>query len=275
MTIIRRTRALALAALLAVVSLLSVGVALPGAPRPLAAEPVASAWPAAGVTIVANRCHGSEYTEMTVVACTRAVATGARVVDADVRFTRTGVPVALHSADLGVFGASGVAVESQSYTQAAQHVSPQLQNLATVRHLRDVAAASGADLSIEPMVAPTPAQWVALDDALGPLKSRTTLASFDLGVLAAAQARGYTRLALNAVTPPTYVPPGVRVVILKADAIDGAEIVARIRNLGVTAVWCYGCDTAAGWDALALELGVTGFVTDQHDAAEVWVAAHS
>ena len=39
--------------------------------------------------------------------------------------------------------------------------------------------AAGTDLSIEPKVRPTAAQWAAIDTALGSLKSRTLVNSFD------------------------------------------------------------------------------------------------
>lgn len=260
-------------ALLAVAAL----AALVPAPAPRAALPAAAAaatWPPDGITIVAHRCNGADYLEQSVVACTRAAATGARILDVDVRWTRTGVPIALHNADLGVVGAPSVLLANIDTPTALRYVAPELQNLGTIRQIRDVVVASGTQLSIEPKVNPTVAQWDALATALGPIRTQVILSSFDPAVLAEAAAEGYTQLALNSNVAllPSAVPVGVRVVLLKASVID-AWVVDPLNAEGID-VWCFECDTTTQFQVLG-SAGVTGFATDDHDAAEVWLAANS
>ena len=125
-----------LRALLAVLALAAFAL-VPLAPAPAVTAPKAAAWPSPAATIVAHRCNGSGYTEETVVACVRAAATGATTLDVDVRFASTGTPVALHDPDLGLFGAPTVLITSLGWTPAAQYVSPEGQNLATLRQIRE------------------------------------------------------------------------------------------------------------------------------------------
>lgn len=265
-----RTLALPLLALLLAVAVVLAPTSTARPAPPL--EVTAGTWPPPTPTIVAHRCNGAGYTEETVVACVRAAATGATTLDVDVRFASTGTPVALHDPDLGLFGRPDVLVSSLGWTPAAQYVSPAGQNLATLRQIRDVATAAGTDLSIEPKVRPTAAQWAAIDTALGSLKSRTLVNSFDPLVVTDALARGFTRVSFNSYTAGATPPAGTPVVTLKGSKITAAEV-DRLLTSGVRAVWCFQCEGGpAVWDPL-LSVDVTGFSVDDHDAAEVWVAS--
>lgn len=258
-----------LRALLAVLALAAFAL-VPLAPAPAVTAPRAAAWPSPAATIVAHRCNGSGYTEETVVACVRAAATGATTLDVDVRFASTGTPVALHDPDLGLFGAPTVPITSLGWTPAAQYVSPEGQNLATLRQIRDVAVAADVDLSIEPKVRPTATQWAAIETALGPWKARTLVNTFDTATLADAHARGFERLSFNTYTLPVTVPAGADIVTVKGSAMNAANVDVLLQS-GV-AVWCFQCEGGpAVWDPL-LAIGVTGFSVDDHDTAETWVA---
>lgn len=254
----------------------AVVVALAAALVPAVPAPSSAPATAAGITVIAHRCNGATdiYTEQTQTACVKAVAAGATTIDGDLRWTSTNTPVMLHDPDLGVFGAPTVQINAVSYTAARQYVSAEGQVLSTLTQLRDLALATGVDLSIEPKTTMTTAQWDKTDTALAPVKDRVLLNSFTPATLTQAAARGYTRLALNANVDvaPAAVPAGVGIVIQKASTIDAATV-AALTAAGIQ-TWCFECDTPTSWTALTA-MGVTGFATDDHDAAEVWLAANS
>lgn len=258
-----------LRALLAVLALAAFAL-VPLASSPASSTAAAATWPSPAATVIAHRCNGAGYTEETVVACVRAAATGATTLDVDVRFASTGTPVALHDPDLGLFGAPSVLITSLGWTPAAQYVSPEGQNLATLRQIRDLAVAADVDLSIEPKVRPTATQWAAIDTALGSWKSRTLLNTFDPATFADARARGFERLSFNTYTLPVTVPAGADIVTVKGSAMTAANV--DVLLLTGVSVWCFQCEGGpAVWNPL-LAIGVTGFSVDDHDTAETWVA---
>jgi len=241
------------------------------------AEPApgeAPTWPETGVTVVTHRCNtaGDIYTEQTQAACVKALASGATTIDVDLRWTSTNTPVALHDPTLALFGAPSVAIDTVSYTAARRYVSTQGQVLSTLTQLRDLAVATGADLSVEPKTTMTTGQWDKFDAILGSIRDRVLLNSFDPATIAEARFHGYTRLGMSASTPPATLPPDLDVVILEASAVTAPEV-ERLTGLGV-AVWCYACDTPASWEQLTA-LGVTGFATDDHVGARAWLAAQA
>lgn len=223
------------------------------------------------VTVIAHRCNGSIYTEQTTLACVRAAATGAEILDGDVRFTSTGNPVMLHNADLGVFNCPTKLIAEVSTTTAGKCLSDSNQNIMTLYQLKDLVIATGTRVSIEPKVRPSAAQWDAIDSRLASIKGRVILNSFDPATLGDAAARGYTPLALNTANDlaPAQVPPGVSIVIENAANVDPASV-AALTGAGIE-TWCYACNDPATWQAM-VDAGVTGFATDDHDAAEEWLS---
>ncbi len=262
-----------LTALLTLAAVLLIAAPAPAAaPRP-ATGPVRAGWGGTPFTIIAHRCNGSVYTETTSVGCVKAAAKGATFLDGDIRFTSTDNPVMLHNEHLGIFGAPTVMIRNVSTTAASKYVSASNQNLMTLTQFRDTAVATDSDLSLEPKVRPTAAQWDKVDAILAPVKSRVFMNSFDPRVLADARARGYTWLGLSTADDPRLpLPAGVDVVVEQAAKVD-AGTVRAVTATGVE-VWCYACETPASWDAMAAA-GVTGFATNQHDDAQAWARAYT
>lgn len=275
-TIPRRALALLLAALAALVWLQVADSPRPTplTMRPAAAAPVAPAaaswasWPPGGVTVIAHRCNGGSYREATLAACATVAGAGARVLDVDVRWTSDGVPVASHDATLHLFGAPDVRIADVTWATARRYVASDGTTVARLSQLAALARASQRPLSIEPKVNPTAAQWAALDRALGStVKDRTMLASFSVPVLKEARAAGYTRLALNVKGEPTTPSPTFVPVVIVSDKVADAPTIAAAFQGGADQVWVYG---APGGDRVRqlLELGVTGFATDDYRTAQ-------
>ena len=251
----------------------AVAVAAALIPQPAAAPVVQSAgWNGTRWSIMAHRCNGSVYTEQTSVGCTKAASKGATLLEGDVRFTSTGVPVMLHNADMGVFGAPTVLIGTISTTTAYGYVSSKGQNIMTLHQFRDLAVATDSDIAVEPKVRPTAAQWDSIDLHLAGIKDRVLLNSFDRLTIADAAARGYTWLGMSTTNDPTFpLPAGLDVLFQNAAYIDAATV-AAVQAAGVE-MWCYVCDTPASWDAMTA-MGVTGFSTDNHAAAQTWALAN-
>jgi glycerophosphoryl diester phosphodiesterase len=221
------------------------------------------------ITIIAHRCNGSGiYTENTSVGCVNAAANGARILDGDIRITSTGNPVILHNADLGVFGCPEKLIAEVSTTVAGRCLSAANGNIITLTQFRDTVRATGTRASLEPKIVPTAAEWSRINSTLAPIQADVLLNSFDLGVLAAAYGYGYGWIALNTTNDVTSVPAHVGIVIQNAANIDAANV-ALLRAQGV-AVWCYSCNTPEVWTSM-VSMGVTGFATDNHRAAQSWL----
>jgi glycerophosphoryl diester phosphodiesterase len=236
---------------------------------PLPAQP---AEPTPTITVISHRCTMPSKTETTLSACVAAAAHGAVILDADVRFTKTGAPVLLHDPHLGLFGHPEILISSVSLATASKYVSSTGQTLMPLNQLRDLGRATGLLVSIEPKIDPTEAQWSSIDATLAPIKGAVRTNSFTPTVLAEARAHGYSPLWLNSNddVSPAQVPAGVTVVIEYAPRIDAATV-AALRAAGVE-TWCFACDNAATWQRMA-DLGVTGFATNAWEAARAWVTS--
>jgi len=221
------------------------------------------------ITIIAHRCNESGiYPGDISVGCVNAAAKGAQILDGDIRFTSTGDPVILHNADLGVYGCPDKLIANVSTAFAGTCRSTANGQIVSLVQFRDMVIATGTKASLEPKTIPTAAQWAKINSALAPIKADVLMNSFDSKVLSAAHDYGYDWLALNTTGDVTSVPSYVHIVIENAANIDAANV-ALLGAQGVS-VWCFGCDTPAVWSAMA-GMGVTGFATDDHRAAQSWL----
>lgn len=225
---------------------------------------------AGDITIIAHRCNGNggTYAEDSSVACVYAAATGAKILDGDIRFTSTSNPVILHNPDLGIFGAPEIDIDTVSTPVARSHLSPSNENMMTLTQFRDTVIATDTSASLETKSSVTAAQWTKINTILLPIKSKVFWSAFDLPTLELEHTFGYDTLALNTNTDVTSVPAYVDIVIEKASMIDAANV-SLLNSQGVE-VWCFSCNTPEVWASM-VSMGVTGFATDDHNAAEIWV----
>ena len=183
----------------------------------------------------------------------------------------------LHDADLGLFNAPDVLIANVSTTEAGRHLSDSNQNIQTLAQFRERDSGNGYSerkFGAE-KVWRTDKHTMENDGypTLKPIFGRVLLSSFSFATLADANARGFAPLAVNTGIDlaPSLVPSSVGIVIQKFSTLD-ATTAANLIAAGKQ-IWCYECDNAAAWQA-AKSLGVTGFVTDNWIAAQVWVDSH-
>jgi glycerophosphoryl diester phosphodiesterase len=220
----------------------------------------APSWTPESVTVVAHRCNSGGYTENTQIGCVHAAASGADVLDVDVRWTRTGLPVLLHDPTMGIFGAPSVRIDTLSHPEAARYLSPKFNNITTLTQLRDTVIASDATVVLEPKVTLTAARWQQIDDRFRTIKHRTIINSYSATALQQPHADGYqTRLNVNA--DVDTLPAGV----------DGVVIPAAVIRAPVPPnTWCDHAPEPTEWQK-CLDAGTETIVTDNHVALREWL----
>ena len=221
----------------------------------------------AEVQVVAHRCNTGGYTENTQIACVKAAASGADVLDVDVRWTRTGLPVLLHDPTMGIFGAPTVRIDSLSHPEAAKYLSPTFDNITTLTQLRDTAVATGATVVLEPKVTMTAGRWQQIFDRFDGIRERTIIDSYSPAVLQVAFANGY-QTRLNVLDSVTSVPAWVEGIVVPASKINAEHVAALLGQEVET--WCDHAPDATAWQA-CLNAGAGTIVTDNHVALQQWL----
>jgi hypothetical protein len=204
------------------------------------------------------------HSEETVPTYMVALAGGYQI-EGDIRFGRTGYPMMLHNATLGVFGRPDLELADLSVGQAKDHEAPTGDVMATLYEVRVLMLAQpGARAQFELKETMSAAEWTMLATRLDGLESTVTLTSFSLATVRAAQDRGY-RTGLLASDDSVTTASGVYA--QEWSTIDAASVAAH-RAVGVdTQAWTP--DTEAAWDTMATA-GVTAIITNKPTECTGW-----
>lgn len=220
------------------------------------------------VTCIAHRGGptGSQAEE-TMPVYTSAAADGLTVLDGDVRWSSTGYPYMLHNADMGLFGHASVDLADISGTTASSYRATDGSQIASLYQVSQLLQLNpGVGLEVELKTTLTEAQWAMLATRLDPIRGMTTVTSFSLATVRAAQDHGYrTAYLVSAPTSSTAAP----VVDQDYPTITRAEVL-KLAAVGVN-VEAWTPNTVSEWNALA-DLGVTAINTDDPRACVTWAA---
>jgi glycerophosphoryl diester phosphodiesterase len=198
---------------------------------------------------------------------TSAAADGLTVLDGDVRWSSTGYPYMLHNADMGLFGHASVDLADISGTTASSYRATDGSQIASLYQVSQLLQLNpGVGLEVELKTTLTEAQWAMLATRLDPIRGMTTVTSFSLATVRAAQDHGYrTAYLVSAPTSSTAAP----VVDQDYPTITRAEVL-KLAAVGVN-VEAWTPNTVSEWNALA-DLGVTAINTDDPRACVTWAA---
>lgn len=224
-----------------------------------------------GAVCIAHRGNPTTHPEETIPTYDAALSAG-WTIDGDIRFTSTGYPMMLHDADLGLFGAPTVALDSVSQTVAQSYHSASGDAVESLNSVKaQMTTYTGTFGEFELKVNPTSAEWTIFNTRLGGLKDRVLITSFDVPTVREAQDQGY-RTAVLVSTDTSATTAGL--VDENAPAITGAHV-AAMQSVGVeTEAWWLSTDTTdnpTGWDAL-YAAGVRRFNTDDNAGCLTWAA---
>nr|CAA9339366.1 MAG: hypothetical protein AVDCRST_MAG46-1908 [uncultured Nocardioidaceae bacterium] len=122
---------------------------------------------------------------------------GSRRWETDVRFTRSGTPVLLHDARLGVFRCPDVSISRVTLTRARKCHAGNGQTINTLAEFAQDVRSYRARAWVELKTRPTARQWQRLNNSLGSLRGRVVIQSFLGGACEAASSRGYVTAFLT------------------------------------------------------------------------------
>lgn len=235
---------------------------------------------------VAHRGAAALAPEETGPAIMTAVKGGAKVIDADIRFTKSNVPVLLHDATVdrttnGTGNVSALWLWQLKALDAGSWFSPAYKNTRIItldEALRLIAPYSGRLLSFEVKGIPTTYQLQRVRDTVANrgMNGRVVVGSFDAASLARFHSLAPTvALALGTTGDPAAGPAAA----IKAHARYWAPISTTLTADSVTAahaaslvVWPWTLNTAVEWERMAT-LGADGITTDKAVTYLGWVMA--
>lgn len=228
-----------------------------------------AAEPHPGITCIAHRGGQSTHTEETAFTYDAAIAAEVPEIEGDVRFTKTGFPYLLHSANLALFGHPTVNLSKISGGTATgpTYVSATGDKLLSLFQLRQKLVASpSTKVQLELKTTLTEANWVMLADRLNPIRSRVTLTSFSKATVQAAQVHGYRTGLLSTAFSTTTEAPTFIVNFANLNAVGTLQ-----HKLVGVATQTFTIDTVDQWDDAATA-GVTGIITNNPVECLEWVA---
>jgi glycerophosphoryl diester phosphodiesterase len=215
--------------------------------------------------VVAHRGDSSRYTQETRSAYLGAIRARA-ILDTDVRFTRTAVPVLLHDPALDVFGSS------RRIADVSLHYAKRLRSSSGARiftlwqFARLMRAHPGTTAQIELKVDPTRHEWHLIDRRLRRLGSRVTLASFHTATVRGEQHHGYRTglISDDRVRPATARSYGSEFYLWFRNV--SARYARALRVVGVE-IFAWTVDSPVQWRHLPRTAGV---ITDDPSGYIRW-----
>ena len=230
------------------------------------------------VPVVAAHRGGNYYTESTIRNFAAAVAHGARVMETDVRFTKTGYGVLLHNATLDVFGQPNINIADISETQAVSYKSSDGSVIEPLHSFTNQMASFPVSVKalIELKVAPSASEWNQLQLLVAPLGKRVWIASAIVAVTEQAKSLGYqtAQIDSSSVTIEQRPPSSVAQLGNSYERDQGRLTAANVKamnSLGVN-VYAWTVNDPTTW---AHTVAVGAFpITDDPSGFIAWNAAN-